>query len=149
MKRKASETVNRKYRRQNYTMMEMVIVIVIIGLLTAIATPLYINHMKRAKVNTAKTQIRLIEQAIFDFQLTMKRLPDAEHGLCELEENVSSDENWKGPYIRPAVPKDPWGTDYIYNVPGENGSDYDIISYGSDKQPGGEDDAADLSNWSK
>ena len=138
----------RKANRRYYTMMEMVIVIVIIGLLTAIATPLYMNHMKRAKLNTAKTQIRLLEQAIFDFQLDMKRIPNADHGLRELEENVASDENWNGPYIRPNVPKDPWGGQYIYTVPGEHG-DFDLASYGSDRQPGGEDDAADITNWGK
>ncbi len=132
-------------RRRNYTMMEMVIVIVIIGLLAAMATPLYLRHMKRARVNTAKTQIRLLEQAIFDFQLDLKRLPDAEHGLRELEENVANDDKWDGPYLKQSVPKDPWGADYVYTVPGEQG-DYDLISYGSDKQPGGEGDAADISN---
>ena len=136
---------NRK-RRKNYTMMEMVIVIVIIGLLAAMATPLYINHMKRARVNTAKTQIRLIEQAIFDFQLDMKRLPDADNGLRELEENIGNDEKWNGPYLKQGVPKDPWGNDYVYKKPGEHG-DYDLLSYGSDGQPDGEGDAADLSNW--
>ncbi|MDD5727523.1 MAG: type II secretion system major pseudopilin GspG [Victivallales bacterium] len=134
--------------RRYYTMMEMVIVIVIIGLLTAIATPLYMKHMKRAKVNTAQTQIRMLEQAIFDFQLDMKRLPGADHGLQELEENVTNDENWNGPYIRPNVPQDPWGGEYIYTVPGEKG-DFDLASYGSDKQPGGNGDAADITNWGK
>ncbi len=134
--------------RKNYTMMEMVIVLVIIGLLTSIAVPLYIKHMKQARVNTAKTQIRLLEQAIFDFQLDMKRFPDTDYGLRELDENVTSDENWNGPYLRPGVPKDPWGAEYIYDKPGEHG-DYDLISYGSDNQPGGEGDAADISNWGK
>lgn len=134
--------------RKNYTMMEMVIVIVIIGLLTAIATPLYMNHMKKARINTTQTQIRMLEQAIFDFQIDMKRLPEADYGLRELEENVADDENWNGPYIRPNVPKDPWGSEYIYAAPGENG-DFDLISYGSDRQPGGEGDAADISNWGK
>ncbi|MDD5597504.1 MAG: type II secretion system major pseudopilin GspG [Victivallaceae bacterium] len=133
-------------RRKNYTMMEMVIVIVIIGLLTAIATPLYMNHLKRARINTAKTQIKLIEQAVFDFQLDMKRLPLAEHGLRELEENLANDEKWSGPYIRPNVPQDPWGGEYIYTVPGEHG-DFDLACYGSDKQPGGQGDAADITNW--
>ena len=132
-------------RRKNYTMMEMVIVIVIIGLLTAIATPLYFKHMKRARVNTAQAQIKLLEQAIFDFQLDLKRLPDSENGLRELEENVANDEKWDGPYLRQSVPKDPWGSDYIYTVPGEHG-DFDLVSYGSDRQLGGEGDAADISN---
>ena len=137
--------MNRK-RRRNYTMMEMVIVIVIIGLLAAMATPLYLKHMKRARINTVKTQIRLLEQAIFDFQLDMKRLPDAEHGLRELEENVANDEKWDGPYLKQNVPKDPWGEEYIYKQPGEHG-DFDLMSYGSDRQPGGEDEAADICNY--
>ncbi len=136
---------NRKHRR-NYTMMEMVIVIVIIGLLAAMATPLYLKHMKRARINTAKTQIRLLEQAIFDFQLDLKRLPDGEHGLRELEENVANDEKWDGPYLKQNVPKDPWGEEYVYTQPGEHG-DFDLISYGSDRQPGGENEAADICNY--
>jgi general secretion pathway protein G len=137
-----------RLRRKNYTMMEMLIVLVIIGLLVGIGTPVYMNHLKRAKINTAKTQIKLLEQSIFDFQLDLKRLPDSEHGLQELEKNVADDEKWDGPYIRPNVPKDPWGEDYVYTEPGEN-NDFDLVSYGSDRQPGGEGDASDISNWGK
>lgn len=132
-------------KRRLYTMTEMVIVIFIIGLLTAIATPMYMKHMKRANINTAKAQIRLLEQAVFDFQMDMKRLPDSENGLRELRENVGNDEKWDGPYLKQPIPQDPWGQEYIYKVPGESG-DFDIISYGKDRQPGGSKENADISN---
>jgi general secretion pathway protein G len=95
-----------------------------------------------------KTQIKLLEQSIFDFQLDLKRLPDSENGLRELEKNVANDEKWDGPYLKQNVPKDPWGEEYVYTQPGEHG-DFDLMSYGSDKQPGGENEAEDICNWGK
>ncbi len=137
---------NEKILVRSFTLMEMVVVIVIITLLASIATPIYYNYVKKANISTAKAQIKVLEQAIFDFRLDIGKLPDDSDGLQSLITNVNDNEKWKGPYLRGnKVPKDPWGNDYVYTCPGENG-DFDIISYGADGQAGGEGDNADIKN---
>ncbi len=135
----------RKHVIHGFTVIEMITVIVIIALLAAIVTPAYYNYVKKARINAAKAQIKMLEQAVFDFRLDTGKLPDASSGLEELNRNVSGNEKWDGPYLKQAVPKDPWGNDYIYKCPGEN-TDFEIISYGSDGQPGGEKEKADISS---
>ncbi len=132
-------------RFKRFTLIEVVVVIVILALLAGIATPLYFRHVKKAKISTAKTQINLIEQGLFDFRVDLDRLPDSSVGLRALIENVNGEKKWDGPYLK-KLPQDPWGHDYVYVCPGQHG-DFDIISYGSDGQPGGSGDAADIGNW--
>ena len=128
-----------------FTLMEMVVVIAIIALLATIVTPMYFKHVKKARVNTAKTQISLLEQSVMDYQLDTGRLPQS---LNDLIANASSAPKWDGPYIRAeTIPKDPWGNKYVYTVPGNHGGSFDIISYGADGQPGGTGDNTDLGNW--
>lgn len=147
MKTKNNDEAVNTFRIKRFTLIEMVIVIVILAMLFGIATPLYYNHVKKAKISTAKTQISMFEQAIFDFRVDVDRLPDANAGLRALIENANGEEKWKGPYLKKAkLPKDPWGHDYVYVCPGQHG-DFDIISYGSDGQPGGTGDAADINSW--
>lgn len=131
--------------KQNFTLIEMVIVVVIIGLLASIATPLYFRHVNSSKITTAKAQIQLFEQAILDFRLDTGKLPTQIQGLNILIEKDQSVKNWKGPYIK-GIPLDPWNNEYIYQNPGEHG-EFDIYSYGADGQPGGEDEDADIGNW--
>ena len=135
----------RKFRLKRFTLIEVVVVIVILALLAGLATPHYFRHVKKAKISTAKAQIGLFEQAIFDFRVDLDRLPDSSVGLRALIENSNGEEKWKGPYIK-KLPKDPWGHDYVYVCPGQHG-DFDIISYGADGQPGGTGDAADIGSW--
>ena len=131
--------------KHSFTLIEMVIVIVIIGLLASIATPLYFRHVNTSKITTAKAQIQLFEQAILDYRLDTGKLPTQAQGLNILIEKDQSVKNWKGPYIK-GIPLDPWRNEYIYQVPGEHG-EFDILSYGPDGQPGGEGDDADIGNW--
>ena len=126
-----------------FTLMEMVVVIAIIALLATIVTPLYFRHVKKARINTAKTQIRLLEEAILDFRLDTGKLPAS---LEELTKNMSNNEKWDGPYLKQKAPKDPWSNKYIFSCPGEHG-EFDLVSYGSDGQPGGTGEAADIGNW--
>ncbi len=125
-----------------FTLMEMAVVVAIIALTATIVTPVYFNHVKKARVSTARTQIALLEQAIMDFRLDVGRLPNSLEDLSK----KTNDDKWNGPYLKRAVPKDPWGGNYIYTVPGTHG-EFDLFSYGSDRQLGGTGEAADLSNW--
>lgn len=133
----------RKYKR-SYTLVEILIVIGIIALLTAIAVPSYNEYLKKGRVTKAQAQITTFVQAITSFNMDMKRNPDPSVGLSELIENTGNSEKWKGPYLEVfEIPKDPWDNDYIYEV--ENGR-YLITSYGADGQPGGEDENADITS---
>jgi general secretion pathway protein G len=128
-----------------FTLIEMVITVVIIALLASIATPLYFRHVNSSKVTTAKAQIQMFEQAIMTFRLDTGKLPTQGQGLEILITEDKSVKNWKGPYIK-GVPLDPWQNEYVYKIPGEHG-EFDILSYGADGQPGGEDEDADIGNW--
>ena len=130
-------------KRNAFTLIEVVVVIVILVMLASIATPLYFRHVRNAKISTAKTQIKLIEQSLMDLKLDTGSYPES---LEALTENVDQAEKWDGPYIKPNVPKDPWGNDYVYVFPGEHG-EFDLSSYGGDGQPGGEGENADINNW--
>lgn len=134
------------YRRKywNFTMIEMVVVIVILATLAAVATPMYFNHVKNSRKSAAKLQIDMFEQAIFNYRLDVKKLPVS---LEDLVKNNSNVKKWKGPYLKGGIiPKDPWGNDYIYKKPGTHG-EFDLISYGADGTEGGEDENADIGNW--
>ncbi len=132
--------------RHSFTLIEIVVVIVILVTLASVATPLYLNYVKRANIGAAKTQMKLLEDALTGYRLDIGSYPDGNAGLQALVENQDNNEKWNGPYIKPAVPKDPWGNAYVYTCPGEHG-DYDLTSYGADGQPGGEGDNADINNW--
>lgn len=130
-------------KRSGFALIEVVVVIVILVMLASIATPLYFRHVRNAKISTAKTQIKLLEQSLMDLKLDTGSYPQS---LDALTENVDQVEKWDGPYIKPNVPKDPWGNEYVYVFPGEHG-DFDLSSYGGDGQPGGEGENADINNW--
>ena len=99
---------------RGFTLMEMVVVIVIITLQASIATPVCYNYVRKANVSTAKAQIKVLEQSIFDYRLDIGKLPDESEGLQSLITNVNDDDKWKGPYLRGnKIPKDPWGNSYI------------------------------------
>ena len=132
-----------KQKRSCFTLMEMVVVIAIIALLATIVTPMYFKHVKKARINTAKTQIALLEQSVMDYQLDTGQVPGS---LQDLITNTSSANKWDGPYLKSKVPKDPWDAEYIFVVPGTHG-DFDIISYGADGQPGGTGENAEIGNW--
>ena len=135
----------RRWKRSDFTLIEVVVVIIILVTLASIATPLYLNYVKKANVGAAKTQIKLLEQALTDFKLEVGTYPDTLDGLME---NTTQSEKWDGPYIKPNVPKDPWGNDYVYIFPGEhNPGEFDLSRYGADGQPDGEGENADINNW--
>ncbi len=134
----------KSYRRSGFTLIEVVVVIVILITLASVATPLYMNHIKKAKVGTAKTQVELLESALTDYKLDVGSYPES---LQSLVENADNNEKWAGPYLKPAVvPKDPWGNEYVYTSPGEHG-EYDLTSYGADGEPGGTAENSDINSW--
>lgn len=134
----------RNCKRTRFTLIEVVVVIIILVTLASIATPIYLNYVKKANVGAATTQIKLLEDALTGYRLDVGSYPDS---LNALVTNTDQKEKWDGPYIKPAVPKDPWGNEYVYTLPGEHGLDFDLISYGADGQPGGTGENADITNY--
>ena len=130
---------------RGFTLLELLIVILIIGLLAGLVAPRLIGRVGGAKLNTAQTQIEMLATACDTFRLDMSRFPES---LEELIVNPGEDKKWDGPYLKKSeIPRDPWGHEYVYRAPGEEGRDYDIISYGADGTEGGEDENRDVVSW--
>ena len=133
--------------RQGFTLIELVVVVVIIGLLAAFVAPQFIKQEEKATAKAAKAQIELLGTALDTFRLDVGRYPTSQEGLQALNQRPGGVERWDGPYLKKDVPNDPWGSPYVYKSPGDGGRPYDIVSHGSDKAPGGEGTAADVTSW--
>ena len=138
-------TVSRKHPK-GFTLIELLLVMVIIGLLAALVGPRFFGQEKKARQRAAKGQIALFEAALDNYRLDVGRYPTTEQGLQALQEKPDEVEKWDGPYLKKAVPADPWGNPFAYESPSEHG-DYAIISYGADGSPGGEDVDTDIVSW--
>ncbi len=131
--------------RAGFTLMELLVVMVILGLLAALVGPRIWKNVTMSKQTTARTQIELLGQGLDQFRLDTGRYPAAQEGLEALRTNPGV-EGWDGPYLRKAVPMDPWKKPYSYQSPGSHG-DYDLSSYGQDGAPGGTGENKDISSW--
>lgn len=127
-----------------FTLLELLVVVTIIGLLAAYVGPKYFSQLGRSEQGVAKAQVEAFARALDTYRLEVGRYPTSEEGLKALLSKPASAPRWNGPYLQKAVPDDPWGHAYLYRSPGAT-SDFEIISYGKDGQPGGTGDAADVS----
>jgi general secretion pathway protein G len=141
--------MNSRTRNNGFTLLEIIIVVVILGILAAFIVPNIMGRPEQAKVVAAKSDIRTLVSALKMYRLDNGRYPSADQGLKALAEKPTTGDipaNWqKGGYIE-HLPKDPWGTDYQYLNPGIHG-EIDVFSFGSDGKAGGEGNAADIGNW--
>ncbi len=148
-KRKARRGFSASYLNPTagFTLLEMLVVMVIIGMLAAFIGPKLFGNVEKAAITAATAQVKSMRSTIEIFRLDVGRYPTAQEGLAVLNKapiDAPSAARWRGPYLDDAVPLDPWKTPYQYSVPGANGQPFALYSYGGDSKRGGEGDAADI-----
>ncbi|WP_422012255.1 type II secretion system major pseudopilin GspG [Roseateles sp.] len=132
---------------RGFTLLEMLVVLVIIGLIAGLVGPRLFSKVDQSKVITATTQVKMLRGAVENVRLDIGRYPTAEEGLSLLIKppaDATLVPRWRGPYLDADVPADPWQHPYLYALGGANGQPFALYSYGADGQPGGTGDAADL-----
>ena len=141
-----TERVGRR-PRAGFTLIELIVVIIVIGLLAGLVGPQIVRHVSDASITTAKAQLELLDVALESYRLDNGRFPSTEQGLAALRDRPSGATlpGWRGPYLRKPVPMDPWGHPYVYRAPGvRNPAGYDLSSLGRDGRVGGTGEDADL-----
>jgi len=133
-------------RAGGFTLLELLVVVVIIGLLASYVAPRFFSQVGKSETKVAQAQIDALEKALQQYRLDVGRYPTTEMGLAALMTKPANEAKWNGPYMAKAIPPDPWGKPYLYKSPGDRG-DFDLYSYGKDGRPGGTGDDADVTNW--
>lgn len=133
-------------RDAGFTLLELLVVMVIIGLLAGYVAPQYFGVVTKSEVKVTRNQIDAFEKALTAYRLDVGSFPASEQGLTALVKAPAGVKRWAGPYLSKEVPLDPWGNAYVYRFPGQHGP-YDILSYGHDGRPGGQGNDADIGSW--
>ncbi len=128
-----------------FTLIEIMVVVIIIGLLAALVGPQLFGRVGKSRLSAAQAQIELFGVALDNYRLDVGRYPSSSEGLDALQKNPGID-TWDGPYLKKDLPPDPWGKPYVYKAPGEHG-EYDLLSYGGDGTAGGDGENADVVSW--
>lgn len=130
-------------RCRGFTLLELLVVMVIIGLLVGYVAPNYFSAVGKSEVKAARAQLDALHKALVAYRLDVGSYPATDPGLKALVDKPSGAAQWSGPYLSKTLPLDPWGHPYVYRFPGRN-TEFDLLSYGRDGKPGGEGDAADI-----
>lgn len=129
---------------RGFTLLELLVVILIIGLLTGIVAPRFLGQIGRSEATAARAQLDAFDKALQAYRIDTGRFPSTSQGLRVLVTQPGDEPRWRGPYMQGEIPSDPWGTPYQYRSPGLNGRDYELLSYGRDRSPGGSGEEADI-----
>lgn len=138
-------SVTRK-RLAGFTLMELLLVLVIVGLLAAVVGPTLYQRIAPAKQTAAREQIENFGTALDNFVTDVGHYPSTQEGLNALRVKPDGAEKWNGPYLKKEIPTDPWGNAFVYRAPGRSGG-YEIVSFGADGREGGEGENADINSW--
>jgi general secretion pathway protein G len=133
-------------RLPGFTLMELLIVLVIIGLLAALVGPTLYQRIGPARESTARAQLENFATALDSYFVDLGRYPSTQDGLKALRAKPESADKWNGPYLKKESPSDPWGNQYVYRAPGRSGG-YEIVSFGADGREGGDGENADIQSW--
>jgi general secretion pathway protein G len=133
-------------RARGFTLLELLVVMVIVGLLAGFVAPRLFAQIGKSEVKVARAQIDALQKALDAYRIDVGRYPSSSQGLAALNERPADEARWSGPYLARSVPKDPWGRDYVYTAPGEHG-EFDLLSLGRDGRPGGEGEDGDIVGW--
>jgi general secretion pathway protein G len=134
-------------RQAGFTLIEIMVVMVIIGLLMALVGPNLIGRSEKAKTQAAAMQIERLGTVLDTFRLDTGRYPTSQEGLGVLVQRPIGMDRWDGPYLTKGIPNDPWDRPYVYRSPGDGGRPYDLYSFGADGAPGGQDNNRDITSW--
>jgi general secretion pathway protein G len=135
-----------KRAQRGFTLLELLVVMVIIGLLVGYVGPMYFKQVGKSEIKATRAQIDSFGKALDQYRLDTGHYPTTEQGLAALQEKPANETKWDGPYLKKGVPPDPWGNPYVYKKPGDHG-EYDLLSYGKDGVAGGTGENADIGNW--
>jgi general secretion pathway protein G len=137
-------------KQRGFTLLELLVVVVIIGLLAAFVAPRYFSQIGKSQSQIARAQIDSFDKALDQYRIDTGHYPTTEQGLAALNAQPANEPLWRGPYLKKSVPADPWGKAFVYTVPSKTANrEYDLISYGQDGKEGntsGKPDDADISN---
>lgn len=138
--------VTRHFQARGFTLLELLVVMVIIGLLAGYVGPRVFGQLAKSEVKAARAQIDGLQKALDQYRLDVGRYPGSGQGLTALVGRPANEPRWAGPYLNKALPLDPWQRAYQYRSPGDHG-EYDLWSLGRDGRPGGEAEDADITSW--
>lgn len=145
--------MNRDRRsRAGFTLIEILVVILVLGVLAALVAPNVFQHVGSSKTTAARSQLELVGAALDAYRLDNDSYPGSDQGLSALlvaPQGTPQPRNWRGPYLKKAVPADPWGNPYQYSSPGKTDPkhDYELVSLGRDGKEGGTGEDADIRSW--
>jgi general secretion pathway protein G len=141
----------RRTTQFGFTLIELLVVLAVIAVLAGLVGPMVFRNVGDAKIQAARAQIELFALALEAYRLDNDYYPSTAQGLTALRERPGGEpeaRNWRGPYLRKALPNDPWGRPYVYKSPGDvNADSYDLLSFGRDGQPGGGGEDGDATSW--
>jgi general secretion pathway protein G len=138
--------IARRRLHAGFTLLELLVVMVIIGLLVSYVGPRFFSQIGKSEVKATRAQMDALEKALEQYRIDVGRFPSSEQGLAALFTRPNNEPRWAGPYLKKAPPPDAWGQPFQYKSPGEHG-DFDLVSLGKDRRSGGNGEDADITNW--
>ncbi len=141
-----NQSIKLLYKNQGFTLLELLVVMVIIGLLAGYVGPKYFEQIGKSETKTARAQVDSLGKALDQYRIDVGQYPTTEQGLAALNKSPNNLAKWSGPYLAKTIPIDPWGASYQYKSPGEHG-EYDLYSFGKDGQQGGTKESVDVVSW--